>query len=85
MAVQQVVPLRYNDPRALDKELKMLFGDGNYAVDFEMGQFILTAPRQLTENEIAHIKSKQRHYKRRSNRGNEVLKVLDVVTMESWR
>ncbi|KAK4464069.1 hypothetical protein QBC42DRAFT_54062 [Cladorrhinum samala] len=68
MPIQQVLRLRYNDYQALAEELQKLFPDSTYSVEIEMGQFILTLPRELDEDEIASIDSKQRHYQRQATR-----------------
>ncbi|KIN08701.1 hypothetical protein OIDMADRAFT_175460 [Oidiodendron maius Zn] len=67
-SIEQIVALRYNDMKALRKELERIFPGEKWKVDTEMGQYHLTIPRMLTKEEIALIDSKQRHYRRRSER-----------------
>lgn len=71
MTVQQIIHLRYNDLKALREELTKLFPNGDFAVDVQMGQFILTLPRGLSQTEVDVINSKQRHYQRPSERGRK--------------
>lgn len=71
MTVQQIIHLRYNDVKSLQEELTKLFPDGDFAVNVQMGQFILTLPRGLSQTEVDTINSKQRHYQRPSDAGRK--------------
>ncbi|KAK0724958.1 hypothetical protein B0H67DRAFT_641436 [Lasiosphaeris hirsuta] len=75
MPIQQVIALRYHDQQALYDVLNKLFPEpGAHTVAFEMGQYMLTLPRELSQQEILDIDRQQRHYKKRKERRRKTAK-----------
>ncbi|KAK4160435.1 hypothetical protein QBC43DRAFT_325520 [Cladorrhinum sp. PSN259] len=66
--LQQAIKLRYNNTWVLEDELLRMFGAGQYAVEFSMGQFVLNIPRKLSMTEIEHIQNLMGHYEERTVR-----------------
>jgi len=52
MPVQQIIEGRYVEREKLIKLLKTTFGEGNYQVRLQLNRWILSVPKELTEEQI---------------------------------